>query len=685
MPVQIAHFAGYCVGVRKAMEKAAWAAENVLPGKEVFSLGDLIHNRLAVGKLMEKGIRRADRVEEIPPGSVVILRSHGVPPETVDACRARGLEIVDCTCAYVNSVHAMAREAAEKGIPLLLIGEAEHPEVMATRGWCFRVGPDGERLEGVCHILPGVREAEALPPMRKALAVSQTTFPMGKWQEIIRVLTERIPGLEIKKTICNATAQRQEEAMKIASESDCMIVVGGSNSANTFRLYESCRALCPRTCLVECAKDLPEHFCNIHRDKIGLTAGASTPDWLLKEVVTHMNDIEKDIAQETALAEEEQRKQDFLADVDKTFVRIHNGQTLTGTVVQVTDDEVCVNIGYKSDGIIKRDDLVDKEVKLGDEIEVEVVKVNDGEGNVLLSQRNIINRKVWDALMEKYENNEYVDAVGKEAVKGGLIASVDGIRAFVPASRLALHYVDKISQFVGQPMKLKIIDVDKQKKRIVASRKDVLIEEAAAKKAAAWERLKVGDVVKGIVRRFAAFGAFVDLGGVDGLIHVTDLSYGHVNQPSDILSINQEIDVKILSLDPEKERIQLGYKQLQPQPWDNIEEKYPVGSVLERNVVRIRTFGAFVELEPGVDGLVHISQCAMTRVNKVEDVLKVGQPVRVKVLAVDPEAQRISLSIREVLEDEQAMNEDLSFDIPGDEAPVEEAPAADEAPAPEQE
>ena len=396
-----------------------------------------------------------------------------------------------------------------------------------------------------------------------------------------------------------------------------------------------------------------------------------------------MNDIEKDIAQETALTEEEQRNQDFLADVEKSFVRIHNGQTLTGTVVQVTDDEVCVNIGSKSDGIIKREDLVDKDVKLGDEIEVEVVKVNDGEGNVLLSQRNIINRKVWDALMEKFENNEYVEAVGKEAVKGGLIASVDGVRAFVPASRLALHYVDKISQFVGQTMRLKIIDVDKQKKRIVASRKDVLIEEAAAKKAAAWERLQVGDVVKGIVRRFAAFGAFVDLGGVDGLIHVTDLSYGHVNQPSDILSVNQEIEVKILSLDPEKERIQLGYKQLQPQPWDNIEEKYPVGTVLERPVVRIRTFGAFVELEPGVDGLVHISQCALTRVNKVEDVLKVGQIVRVKVLAVDPEAQRISLSIREVLADEQAMNEDLSFDIPGDAAPSEEeAPAhADEAPA----
>ena len=392
-----------------------------------------------------------------------------------------------------------------------------------------------------------------------------------------------------------------------------------------------------------------------------------------------MNDMEKDMVlpeetvTEMPLTEEEQCKQDFMADIEKSFVRIHNGQTLTGTVVQVTEDEVCVNIGYKSDGIVKRDDLVDTDVKLGDEIEVEVVKVNDGEGNVILSQRNIINRKAWEALMEKFENGEYVEAVGKEAVKGGLIASVDGVRAFVPASRLALRYVEKINQFVGQPMKLKIIDVDKQKKRIVASRKDVLIEESASKKAAAWEKLAEGEVVKGVVRRFADFGAFVDLGGVDGLIHVTDLSWGHVKHPSDVLAVNQEVEVKVLSLDTERERIQLGYKQLQPKPWDNIEEKYPIGVILERPVVRIRTFGAFVELENGVDGLVHISQCALTRVNKVEDVLSEGQIVRVKVLGVDPAAKRISLSIREALADE-AIADDLSVEIPGEELdlPVEE-------------
>ena len=386
------------------------------------------------------------------------------------------------------------------------------------------------------------------------------------------------------------------------------------------------------------------------------------------------------VQEDAALTEEEMNKRSFMDDIEATLVRIRPGQTVTGSVVQVTDDEVCVNIGYKSDGLIKREDLSDKDVKVGDQIEVEVVKVNDGEGNVILSQRNIVNRKVWEELMAKYENGEYIDAVGKEAVKGGLIADAGGVRAFVPASHLAQRFVEKIDQFVGQPLKLKIIDVNKEKKRIVASRKEVLREEAAKKKEEVWSKLEAGAVVKGIVRRFADFGAFVDLGGVDGLIHITDMAWYRIGHPSEVLKIGDEIDVKILSLDPEKERIQLGYKQLQPKPWDNIVDKYPVGAILERKVVRIRPFGAFVELEPGVDGLVHISQCALTRVAKVEDALQPDQIVRVKVLGVDPDAKRISLSVREALA-EEALDNNFAEEIPGDEleeAPAEEAPAAEE-------
>ncbi|MBQ8149610.1 MAG: 30S ribosomal protein S1, partial [Clostridia bacterium] len=326
-------------------------------------------------------------------------------------------------------------------------------------------------------------------------------------------------------------------------------------------------------------------------------------------------------------------------------------------------------IGYKSDGLIKREDLVTQDVGMGDEIEVEVVKVNDGDGNVLLSQRNILNRKAFAELVEKYENGEYVEATGEKVVKGGLTCSINGIRAFVPASQLANRYVENINEFVGQPLKLKIIELDEQKKRVVASRRAVIREESAAKKAEAWDKLVAGEVVKGTVRRLTDFGAFVDLGGVDGLIHVTDLSWSHVKHPSEVVAPDQEVEVKIKSIDRERERIQLSIKELQPKPWDVAPEKYPAGAFVTGKVVRITTFGAFVELEPGIDGLVHISQCATTRINKVEDAVNVGDEVQVKVLSIDPAAKRISLSIRALLEPE--VTEEEIAPIEEDDAEVE--------------
>lgn len=386
-----------------------------------------------------------------------------------------------------------------------------------------------------------------------------------------------------------------------------------------------------------------------------------------------MNDIEKKVTPE------ETQEQDVMTmeDVEKTLVQIRPGQVVTGTVVSVAEDEVCVNVGYKMDGLVKKSDLSSTDVKVGDEIEVEVVKVNDGEGNVLLSQKNIINRKAWEEIVAKSEAGEFVEGVGKEAVKGGLLADVSGIRTFIPASQLSLRYVEKIDEFVGQPMTLKIIEIDKAKKRIVASRKQVLMVEEAEKKQKIWDSLEVGSIVKGVVRRLADFGAFVDIGGVDGLVHVTDLSWGRVKHPSDVVSVGQEIDVKILNVDKERERISLSHKQTQPKPWDVADEKYPVGSVVEGKVVRITKFGAFVELEPGLDGLVHISQCALTRIPQVEDAVNIGDIVRVKVLDVNTKDRRISLSIREVLEDEamDAIAEEDEYDIdeiPGEEAPVEE-------------
>ncbi|MBQ8312039.1 MAG: bifunctional 4-hydroxy-3-methylbut-2-enyl diphosphate reductase/30S ribosomal protein S1 [Clostridia bacterium] len=641
------------MGVRRAVEAASAVAD---AGKPSCTLGELIHNPQVVEMLRSRNVPPVASAEEAA-GRQVLIRSHGVSPDVIDSLHQAGCEVLDLTCPFVDKLHRIVAEGTAADCPVILVGEKEHPEVRGTAGWS----------KGEVYVVATPEEASQLPDLPKALAVAQTTFPPERWEAIVEVLKEKVQELSAHSTICSATETRQREAKELAQRMDAMIVIGGRNSANTQKLYAACKSRCPRTILVECAAEIPPAFANIYSDKIGITAGASTPDGSLKEVVTRMTDIEN---------------KDFMAEIEATLVKIRPGQTVTGTVVQVTEDEVCVNIGYKADGLIKRSDLTQQDVQLGDEIEVEVVKVNDGEGNVLLSQRNIVNRKAWEALMAKYEAGEYVEAVGKEAVKGGLIADVDGVRAFVPASQLSQRYVEKIADFVGKDMKLKIIEVDKQKKRIVASRKAVMAEESAAKKAAAWENLEEGIVIHGIVRRLTDFGAFVDVGGVDGLIHITDLSWGRIKHPSEVVKPNQEIDVKILSLDKERERIQLGYKQLQPRPWDNATEKYPEGSIVEGKAVRITEFGAFVELEPGLDGLVHISQCALNRVAKVEDAVKVGEIVRVKVLSVDPEKKRISLSIRQVLEEEafEEIPAEVEFElVASDEAPVEEV-AAEEAP-----
>ncbi|HWS28492.1 MAG TPA: 30S ribosomal protein S1, partial [Clostridia bacterium] len=428
---------------------------------------------------------------------------------------------------------------------------------------------------------------------------------------------------------------------------------------------------------------------------IGVVAGASTPDRIIREVITRMSELEKTMAEETEVenklveteaaeavaqpveaepaaetteqqaepaekAEHDNAEASFAEAFEKTLVRIRNGQILKGSVVQIVDGEVCVNIGYKSDGFIPRNEFSsDPDVnpadtlKVGDEIEVEVIKVNDGEGNVLLSRKNVESKRVWDNLLQDDDiQNKVFTGIGKEVVKGGLIASIDGVRAFVPASQLSTKYVENIGDYVGKELKLKVIEVDKSRKRIVASHKAVLLAEAEEARKEKWGKLEVGAKVNGIVRRITDFGAFVDIGGIDGLVHVTDVAWGRVKHPSDVLSIGQEIEVIIRDVDVEKQRVSLGYKQLQPKPWTMAAEKYPVGSVVEGKVVRIVPFGAFVALEPTIDGLIHISQVGVKRIVKVEDEINVGDIVRCKVLDVNPEAKRISLSRRDVILDE---------------------------------
>lgn len=676
MLILTAKESGFCFGVRRAVALAEKTAQEE---GNVYTFGALIHNEDAVEELRKKNIFSIDHLDDLPAGSSLVIRSHGVGKAVYDACRAHGLKIIDATCPFVLKIHRIAEENSNKKHVTVVIGKADHPEVVGICGWC-------QNDVFVCETEDDVSRLE---PMQEACVVVQTTFSQTGYALIKEKLCDKIARPEFHDTICPTTAKRQQETLELAKRCTKMIVIGGKNSSNTQKLYTICQKYCKQAQTVAKVEELflEKIRCD---DIIGIVAGASTPDWKIREVLTRMSELEKTMAdspevevseveteatatvEEPAVAESanvaapaaesaaEANDTSFAEAFEKTLVRIRNGQIITGSVVQIVDGEVCVNIGYKSDGFIPRNEFssdndVDPKdvVKVGDPIEVEVLKVNDGEGNVLLSRKNVESKKMWDNLMQDEDVQDKIfEGVGKEVVKGGLIAAIDGVRAFIPASQLSTKYVENIGEYVGQTLSLKVIEVDKSRKRIVASHKAVMLAEAEEAKKKLWENLVVGSKVNGVVRRLTDFGAFVDIGGIDGLVHVTDVAWGRVKHPSDVLSIGQEIEVLIRDVDVEKQRVSLGYKQLQPKPWTMADQKYPVGSIVEGKVVRIVPFGAFVALEPTIDGLIHISQVGVKRIAKVEDEINVGDVVRCKVLDVNPEAKRISLSRREVILEE---------------------------------
>lgn len=673
MIVQLAQKGGFCFGVRRALDAAQQEAGRNPRG--LFTFGPIIHNPQVVEQLEGQGVMVCEQPEAMPAGATVVIRSHGIGPQYYERFARRQLHVVDATCPFVRRIQLKAESCADAGVPVIIVGEAQHPEVVGIVGWS----------KGQAYVIHSLEEVDRLPHLESACLMAQTTTALPLWEELKTAVEARIPQLEIFHSICHATQQRQTEAAQMARACDTMIVIGGRNSSNTAKLAQLCRQHCSRVLQVQTARELPEAEYFYNSEKVGIVSGASTPDWIIKEVFITMSEIDKkDLNQDQAEAvvateaveanqasqsaapiEEEKAatipsagnengEVNFAEDFEKMMVTIRPGQVITGKVVSVNENEVCVNIGYKSDGFISRSEFSANEdvnpvdvVKEGDDIEVEVLKVNDGEGNVLLSKKNVDSRKHWKEVMEQFTEGGHITAVGKQAVKGGLIANANGIRAFIPASQLDTKYVEDIEAYVGKTMELKIMEVEKHRKRFVASRKAVLLEEEERIRNEKWDQLHEGDKVTGIVRRLTDFGAFVDIGGIDGLVHVTNLAWGRVQHPKDVVSIGQTLECVILKVDKENQRVSLGHKQLMPKPWDVASQKYIPGTVVTGKVVRIVSFGAFVELEPGLDGLVHISQIADKRIDKVENVLQPGQVVNVKILDVNPAEHRISLSIRD--------------------------------------
>ena len=657
MKIILAKSAGFCFGVRRAVELTEQTAAKVAESggaAKVFTFGELIHNRDVVNRLREAGIAPIESLDEAQRGDYVIIRSHGVPKKIYEELETRGINFIDATCPFVSNIHRIVSAAYERGEQVFIVGNPEHPETIGINGHCgnsaifIRGEEELRKLEG-----------------RSGCLVVQTTFDSETFAAMQRVIEREYPRIRVFNSICSTTFERQREAEELSKKCDVMLVLGDKHSSNTQKLRKICEKNCRNT--LNAAKE-----CEISLDifknndiMVGVVAGASTPDSIIREVINTMSEQDKanvncEAATENAAANAATIEENAVFDeeaINKTIVRIHGGQVLTGTVIQIVDGEISVSIGYKSDGYIPRSEFSNdpdldpaSQYKVGDPIEVEVLKVNDGEGNVLLSRKNVESQKAWEEFTASAESEgKVLEGTCKEAIKGGVIVSLtNGASAFVPASQVSTKYVADLKEFVGKPMKIKVLEVDAKRRRIIGSAKAVLLAEAEAAKEAVWDSLTPGMKVMGTVRRIVDFGVFVDIGGVDGLLHVTQCAWGRIKSPAELFTVNQKIEVVIREVDKENKKISLGYKELQPKPWATADERYPVGSFVEGIV----PFGAFVSLEPTIDGLIHISQVGIKRVAKVEDELAVGDRVRCKVVEVDTSKRRISLSRREALIEE---------------------------------
>ncbi|MCD7855554.1 MAG: bifunctional 4-hydroxy-3-methylbut-2-enyl diphosphate reductase/30S ribosomal protein S1 [Clostridiales bacterium] len=644
MEVMLAKTAGFCPGVKRAVE----TVYRDIGKTKMYTYGPIIHNRIVTDDLEKKGVFAIDSLDEAEQGSTIVIRSHGVPPEVYDEIEEKGFEYVDLTCPYVKKIHNIVRENYLEGRKIIIVGNPSHPEVKGINGYSDNTAVIIEEKDALKDI--NLNEKYSL--------VVQTTFNTAVFEEIKKSIPPEA-DVRVFNTICSATSARQSEAVEIAKQVDIMIVLGDKNSSNTQKLYNMSKKFCENTFLFEkiCIKQLKCFKKNV---RIGITAGASTPPGIIEEAIKTMSDENKTFEE--------------MLNANDNF-SLRSGRVVKGTVISVNDKgEVFVNLDFKYEGIIERNEFSDDAdvnpadvVKPGDEIDVYIKRVNDNEGVVELSKKYCDKSKNFEALQEAFENNTVVTGKVKNVVKGGLIVNIMGERVFVPSSQVSNRFVEDLNKFVGEELDFNIIEcTDKPKRRIVAGRRALVEKQIEERKQQLFESLEIGSRVEGTVSRIVEFGAFVDLGGVDGLIHISEMSWGRVKKVSDILSRGDKVVVTILDINKEKGKISLSLKDINANPWNTAAEKYAVGNIVTGKVVRMVSFGAFVELEEGIDGLVHISQIAFKHVEKPEDELSIGQEITAKVTELDLENKKISLSIK------AAADKNAKAEEAAEEAPVEE-------------
>lgn len=655
----VAENAGFCFGVDRAVK----IVYNILSeGKKVVTYGEIIHNRDVTCELAEKGVKIAETLEDLSAltDETVVVRSHGAGKEVFEFLDKKGINYLDGTCPFVKRIHNIVKEKSSQGYEIIILGDENHPEVRGIVSYCNNMAKicadDTELYE--------ILKKNYTNTKKKVAIVAQTTYNISIWEKCTRMAAEVCPEAEVMSTVCSATDQRQRKAAELSERSDLMIVVGGKHSSNTVKLAEICSKHCKACVHTENAggldfrqiKDLAE---NNGGEKfiVGVTAGASTPAHIIKEVTNQMSEklqnMEEDFNFEEAL--------------DASFKKIYTGQRVKGYITAVNDAEAIVDVGTKHTGYVTLDELTDDPglkpadvVKPGDEVELFVLKVNDAEGIVHLSKKKIDAMVGFDKIIKAKENDEILEGTVSSVVKGGVIVMYEGTRVFIPASQATVRRGDKLEELVKKPVKFKIIEVNEQRGKAVGSIRVVLTAEKDAAKTKFWDTVQIGDVFKGEVKSLTSYGAFVDLGGIDGMVHISELSWNKIKHPSEVVNPGDVIEVFVKALDREANRISLGYKKDEDNPWVKFEEDYKVGDVVKAKVVSITPFGAFAQIVPGVDGLIHISQIANKRVTNVKDVLSVGDEVEAKITEIDSDKKRISMSIRALLEDAPAEDEDVS-------------------------
>ncbi len=657
MSIRVAESAGFCFGVNRAVEMVEQAANS---GKQVVTLGPIIHNRHAVAHFEKMGVGVIDKPEDAREGQTVIIRSHGVTKAVFDALKEQKVEVVDATCPFVKRIHGIVEKADAEGRLPIIIGTPTHPEVEGIAGWCknCKIFATPEEL------LQWAKSDERHRDLPICM-VCQTTSTESLWKICVKNAKKEFTNVKIFDTICKATESRQNEAAQLSGACDAMVVVGDAKSSNTGRLAMICREHCPKVFLVDNAEELQkEDFAGA--SMVGITAGASTPAWIIKEVNKTMSEI---------LNVEATQEENFAELLEQSIKTLNTGDKVIGVVTGIGTTEVQIDLGTKHAGYIPYDEVsADPSVKpedilkVGDEIEVFVVRVNDQEGTCQLSKKKLDGMKIWDDMATYCEEKTPVEAVITEENKGGLVATFKGIRVFIPASQSGVAKGGDMAAEVGKTVQMRITEVNRARRRVIGSIRAVSSEARKAAQEKLWSEIQEGAKFHGTVKSLTAYGAFVDIGGVDGMVHVSELSWNRIKNPAEVVSVGDEIDVYVISFDAEKRKISLGYKTAEMNPWNQFMTGYNVGDVVDVKIVKLMTFGAFAEILPGVDGLIHISQISNRRIGKPEDVLTEGQTVQAQITDVDAENKRISLSIRALMAEEAV--EEVAEEA-AEEAPVE--------------